>query len=203
MNSELDYVVRDLQRRIANMIRRGTIHSVDFDAVPPRVRVEYAKEVVSGWLPWVAGRTGHAASWEPIKVGESVLILSESGELSAGVVVPSISTIEMVLPDNKASTHVTRYEDGTTVTYDREAHKLTVDVVGPVHLEADEKISVQCKEATVNADQTIKVTAGSMITADGSQIKLNGGSGVVTGAHICMVTGKPHGDCSSTVTAGK
>ncbi|WP_067096182.1 phage baseplate assembly protein V [Marinomonas atlantica] len=201
--SEIDFIVRDLQRRLANMIRRGTIHSVDFESNPPLVKVEYKKDVISGWLPWVAGRVGHAATWEPIKVGEPVLILSESGEMSAGVVLPSFPSIEMSLPDNKATTHVTRYEDGTTVTYDREAHKLTVDVVGSVHLEADDKISVQCKKATVNADQTIKITAGSTITADGSQIKLNGGTGVVTGAHICMVTGKPHGDCSSTVTAGK
>ena len=42
--SEIDFIVRDLQRRLANMIRRGTIHSVDFESNPPLVKVEYKKE---------------------------------------------------------------------------------------------------------------------------------------------------------------
>ena len=47
----------------------------------------------------------------------------------------------------------------------------------------------------VNVPGTAKVNA--------QNIALNGGVGVVTGECICHFTGKPHGDVSSTVTAGK
>lgn len=209
--SDIDYVVRDLQRRLANMIRRGLIHSVDFSAEPPLVRVKYAEDAVSGWLPWAAGRVGHAASWEPLAVGEPVLILSESGEMAAGVVVPSFPSVDMPLPSQDPDKHVTKYTDGTTVTYDRAANKLTLDVVSDVEVIAGNQVAVQCTKADVNASDSVtvsaggdvKVSAGGDVIADGSSIKLNGGAGVVTGAHICQMTGKPHSDCSSVVFAGK
>lgn len=201
--SDIDYIVRDLQRRLANMIRRGLIHSVDFSVEPPLVRVRYAKNAVSGWLPWAAGRVGHAASWEPIKVGEPVLILSESGEMAAGVVVPSFPSANMPMPSQDPNKHVTRYEDGTTITYDRSAGKLTFDVVTDVEVIAANKVSVQCSSAYVNASDKVTVSAGGDVIVDGSKIKLNGGAGVVTGDCICPFTGSPHSDKSSTVFAGK
>ncbi|MGL5483090.1 MAG: phage baseplate assembly protein V [Aeromonas veronii] len=46
--------------------------------------------------------------------------------------------------------------------------------------------------------------SGSMSCGGGGiQLGSGGGSGVVTGASICAYTGKPHGDCSTTVTATK
>ncbi|ENB2053111.1 phage baseplate assembly protein V, partial [Vibrio fluvialis] len=60
--SDLDFIVRDLQRRLANMIRRGKVHSVDFTQTPPRVRVDYGvnndngQPAITDWLPWISGR---------------------------------------------------------------------------------------------------------------------------------------------------
>lgn len=209
--SDIDYIVRDLQRRLANMIRRGLVHSVDFEAEPPLVRVKYAEDAVSGWLPWVAGRVGHAASWEPLKIGEPVMIFSESGEMSMGVVMPSFPSANMPMPSQDPNKHVTKYEDGTTVTYDRSAGKLTLDVVTDIEVIAANKVSVQCSSADVNASDKVTVSAGGDVSvsaggdvlADGSNIKLNGGAGVVTGACVCPFTGSPHSDFSAVVFAGK
>ena len=194
--SNLDYIVRDLQRRMANMIRRGRIHGVDFSQTPPRVQVAYDNDlttgqpVVSGWLPWVNGRASSASrvDWEPLAVGEQVLILSESGDLSAGVVVPSIADATNAVPEQSPDIHVSRYEDGTTLSYDRAGHILSVDVQG---------------EMTLNVTGNVRLKADGDITADGSTIKLNQGDGVVTGACICPFTGNPHADISTLVFAGK
>ncbi|QXO19200.1 hypothetical protein [Vibrio ostreae] len=53
---------------------------------------------------------------------------------------------------------------------------------------------------TVGKDLTIKAKN---ITEDADTIKMNGGTGVCTGATICPFTGKPHVDVSKTVFAGK
>ncbi|MEL0625022.1 phage baseplate assembly protein V [Marinomonas arenicola] len=211
--SDLDYIVRDLQRRLANMIRRGKVHSVDFSQTPPRVRVEYAAGAVTGWLPFVGSRQSvdSKSTWEPLAVGEGVMIFSESGELSMGVVMPSVPDATNVPPSISPNEHVTKYSDGTMVKYDRAAGKLTVDVVSDVELIAANKVSVQCGSADVNASAGVSVNAGGDVSvsaggdvlADGSSIKLNGGAGVVTGACICPFTGSPHSDKSSTVFAGK
>lgn len=211
--SDSDYIIRDLQRRLANMIRRGKVHSVDFSQTPPRVRVEYAEGAVTGWLPFVGSRQSvdSKSTWEPLAVGEGVMIFSESGELSMGVVMPSVPDATNVPPSISPNEHVTKYSDGTMIKYDRAAGKLTVDVVSDVELIAANKVSVQCGSADVNASAGVSVSAGGDVSvsaggdvlADGSSIKLNGGAGVVTGACICPFTGSPHSDKSSTVFAGK
>lgn len=53
---------------------------------------------------------------------------------------------------------------------------------------------------TVGKDLTIQAKN---ITEDADTIKMNGGTGVCTGATICPFTGKPHVDVSKTVFAGK
>ncbi|MCT8858361.1 hypothetical protein K5M76_06675 [Shewanella xiamenensis] len=57
-------------------------------------------------------------------------------------------------------------------------------------------------QMTMNITKDLRITAKN-ITEDADTIKLNGGSAVVTCAHICHFTGAPHGDGSSTVSAGK
>ncbi|WP_238933779.1 phage baseplate assembly protein V [Aliivibrio sp. S10_S31] len=55
----------------------------------------------------------------------------------------------------------------------------------------------------INAANDVKVTAGGNVLAEGAQIKLNNGAGVVTCESICSFTGGPHVDGSKTVFAGK
>ena len=188
--SDVEYVVRDLQRRLANMIKRGRIHSVDLSQVPPRVKVEYAQGVTTGWLVWVSGRASSDSrtDWEPPTVDEQVLILSESGELAAGVVVPAIHDSTNAVPSSSPDEHVTKYSDGTLLIYNRASHTLKIDVQGELNLHTT-------KDVTVKAD--------GHIIADATTIKMNRGTGVVTGECICPFTGTPHADLSSTVFAGK
>ena len=128
--SDLAYAVSQLQKRLANMIKRGRIHSIDYKAVPPRVRVRYGPESVTGWLPYVSGRASGLSrtDFEPLAIDEQVLVLSESGDLQLGVVVASLHDNQNAPPANADHLHVTRYDDGTEVSYDRTAHKLTVSI---------------------------------------------------------------------------
>lgn len=211
---EMDYIVRDMQRRMANMIKRGRVHSVDFSMEPPRVRVQYAEKAVTGWLPWSSGRASskHRTDWEPLAIGEQVLIISESGDLALGVVFPSFPDATSPVPSTSPDEHVSRYEDGTTFTYNRKTHTLTPDIKGHMKLNitgnmtatvegtADIKV---IKTATVTSEADIKAEAKGDVIADGKQVKLNGGKGVVTGECVCHFTGKPHGDISVKVIAGK
>jgi phage baseplate assembly protein V len=203
--SDIDLIISDMQRRLANMIRRGKVHSVDFSQTPPRVCVEYAEGAVTGWLPFTGSRQSVASksTWEPLAIGEGVVIFSESGELALGVVMPSVPDATNFPPSVSPNEHVTKYEDGTLIKYDRAAHKLTVDVVGDVLLKSGKTVNVDCKDASVKASGGVGVEAGGDVTVSGSKIKLNNGSGAVTGDCMCAFTGKPHADISSVVLIGK
>lgn len=203
--SDLPYIVRDLQRRMANMIRRGRVHSVDFAQSPPRVKVEYEKGAVTGWLPWISGRESnkHRTDWEPLAIGEQVIILSESGELSAGVVLPSLPDATSPVPSTSPDEHVSRYEDGTTFTYNRKTHTLSIDVQGDAnlhttgnvtaHIEGTADVTV-AKATTVKTDATLNVeaakdlnikTSTNMVLDASGNIDIKAGGNVkVTGTRI-------------------
>lgn len=143
MQQSLSQIVAELQRRLANIVRRGKVHSVQLQ--PPRVRVEFTKGLVTGWLHWVHGRAGNRRDWEPLTIGELVTVISESGELNNGVVIPGLLTDSNPAPSSNEDEHVVQYEDGTRTVYDRKAHKLTVTIAGG-------NAELNCDTFIINAD---------------------------------------------------
>ncbi|WP_346348092.1 hypothetical protein [Shewanella abyssi] len=80
-------------------------------------------------------------------------------------------------------------------------HQLLVKQSQQIEVLEDQLTTVKGKMDMV-ITKDLKIQAKN-ITEDADTIKLNGGASVVTCAHICHFTGGPHGDGSSTVTAGK
>ncbi|MGL4726999.1 MAG: phage baseplate assembly protein V [Scandinavium sp.] len=158
--------VGDLQRRLANIVRRGVIHSVQAGKIP-KCRVALG-EIVTGWLPLCQYFSGQNRSdSNPSAVGDPVTVLSEGGELNNGRVFPGWNTGAMPVPEGSDSEHITRYGDGTEIRYDRKAHALTITLAGdgtykivgkgtldgPV--EITETLTVKGK-TTMNADLLVK-----------------------------------------------
>lgn len=186
---DINYIIRDLQRRMANMIRRGRVHSVDFEQSPPRVKVEYEKGAVTGWLPWISGRESnkHRTDWEPLAIGEQVIILSESGELSSGVVLPSLPDATSPVPSTSPDEHVSRYEDGTMFTYNRKTHTLSIDVQGDMNLHATGNFSATIEgtaDVTATKDLSIKTSANMVLEAAGNVDIKAGGNAKIIGTRI-------------------
>ncbi len=139
----IEYILRDLQRRLSNMIRRGCIHSVDFKKTPPRVRVEYSKGAVTAWLPFVSNRaSSECSTWDPLSVGERVVIFSESGDLNCGMVISALNCSDNPAPSSDPYVHVTRYSDGTQIDYNRKSHKLNVSIGSGGDIEINAKTMI-------------------------------------------------------------
>jgi phage baseplate assembly protein V len=160
----------DLQRRLANIVRRGVIHSVQQDGVP-KCRVDLG-DIVTAWLPLCQGFSGaNRADSNPYAVGDAVTVLSEAGELNNGRVFPGWNTGTLPVPEGSDSEHITRYGDGTEIRYDRAAHALTITLAasgtykivgkgtldGPV--EITDTLTVQGK-TQINADTNVAGNIG-------------------------------------------
>ncbi|OCF80387.1 baseplate assembly protein, partial [Citrobacter freundii] len=118
-------IAGDLQRRLANLVRRGVIHSVRHDRIP-KCRVDLG-DIITTWLPLCQGFSGtNRADSNPYAVGDAVTVLSEAGELNNGRVFPGWNTGKLPVPEGSDSEHITRYSDGTEIRYDRNAHALTI-----------------------------------------------------------------------------
>lgn len=215
MNTEYNLV--ELSRRLENLIRHGVIAEADYTTA--RVRVTYntdaqGQPVNTNWLPWLTQRASHDADWWPPEVGEQVLILSPSGDLSQGFVLPAVYQNNHPAPETVATKRRINFADGSFVEYDRAAHKLTVTVNGgdcvlnttgnlDAAIGGDALINTNGKlDATVGGDANVAATGN--VNVDGTAINLNQGTsgGVVCQLHVCALTGSPHPQGSVTVKGG-
>ncbi len=174
----------DLQRRLANMIRRGVIQSIQHGGIP-KCRVDLG-DITTTWLPLCQGFSGaNRSDSNPYAVGDAVTVLSEAGDLNNGRVFPGWNTGAMPTPEGSESEHITRYSDGTEVRYDREAHALTITLAGdgtykiigkgtldgPV--EITDTLTVQGK-TQINADTQVQGNIGASQEVSDSKGNMSG-----------------------------
>lgn len=115
----------DQDRMLANLVRLGTVK--ELDAAGAKVRVQMG-DLSSAWLPWVTSMAGGDRAYSAPEVGSQVVVLSPSGEITQGVVLPAI--YQQQYGPNADSVDVRRitWADGTVVEYDRAAHRLLADL---------------------------------------------------------------------------
>jgi phage baseplate assembly protein V len=137
-----------LNHQVSNLIHRGLVVSVDLQNALATVQVG---EVQTAPLPWLTARAGGDITWWAPEVGEHVAILCPGGSLSQGVIIGSLYSGSKPAPAQSADQHVTKYSDGTTITYDRAAHTFTVQAVGAVTVNIQGNATVTAQAVTVNA----------------------------------------------------
>jgi phage baseplate assembly protein V len=186
-------------RKIANLLRLGTVAEVDLAEARARIR---SGDILTGWLPWIVQRAGFDGSWWPLSVGEQVMVLSPGGDTSQGVILGALYQQAHPAPGDAEKLHRTVYGDGTVIEYDGKAKRLLIQVAdggsvavmtknGDVNVTADggkvkikaDRVSldtpvIEANKAGGKADSvTIKATTAT-IEADTVNLGGNGGAGV-------------------------
>lgn len=128
----------ELSRRLENLVRFGTVHSVDHAA--RRVRVQ-SGHLVTQWLPWFERRAGETTTWDPPTVGEQCVILSPSGEPAGGMVFYGAPSDLIDTPSHDPVKHVILFPDGATFSYDHEASHLEIAGIKTATIIASERIT--------------------------------------------------------------
>lgn len=117
-----------------------------------RVRVELRDTVtsplVSGWLPVLTPRASADMAFDLPDVGDQVLCLFLGNGLEDGFVLGSMYGAQTPPVASGDKFHRT-FSDGTTIEYDRKAHKLTASVKGDVDVSATKSISLHGKESII------------------------------------------------------
>jgi phage baseplate assembly protein V len=160
------YEMTEAERRVADVVKYGVVTAVDYsDTTSPRVRVgigDSADEdgyIETDWLPMATGRSNE---WNPLKVGESALIHSESGELQNGVVGHSIHNDTHPAPGNRPDLWRKQFTDGSVIEYDEAAGAL--------------KFTSHTKVDVIVGDASLHMENGSLVlTAGGQTLTLDSG----------------------------
>lgn len=130
----------------------GVVSALDEANGWVRVRFAHLDGLESGWLPVLQAKTYQDKHWCLPDVGEHVAaLLDNRGE--DGVVMGAIYGRDAPPVADVAKTY-TRYADGTTVEYDRNAHALAVHCVGPVTIVAAGPVTVQAPSVTLDTPGT-------------------------------------------------
>ena len=166
---ELTWAVAELERRVANLVRSGVVHAADYATAKVRVRYDTAADgtpVVTAPLSWFTRRSGEDGDWWAPELGEEVAILSPSGDLLQGMVLPALYQQAYPAPETMPTRHTRRYADGAMFMYDREAHRLEAILpTGSSAVIESNDVTVRCATATIQASGQVRV--------NGSRINLN------------------------------
>nr|WP_255091636.1 phage baseplate assembly protein V [Vibrio aestuarianus] len=200
--SQQEKEITELKRCLKNMNRVGSVSAVNESH--DRIKVKFGDNETP-FIKWFSACAGDVAEYRLPSLGEQVVLINVGGgdNSTTSIALVGVPSDKFPLPTNNPDEILRVYPDGTRVCYDKKNHKLDVRVAGEANIQVDKDAKVKVDgNATVNVDGKTAVTSGGNATVDAPKVLLNGGEGVVTGAHKCMVTGLPHGDCSKTVMAG-
>ena len=162
----------EMQRRLANVVRVGTVASVDLPNARCRVTIG---DIQTAPLPFITCKAGEDRTWHPPEVGEQVIVLAPSGELAAGFVLGGVYTTAHPAPSTSPEVSKMLFKDGSTATYDRALHTLTLDL----------PTSGSSLSVTVNGNATIHAQGNALVEAvgnatvsAGSVARVEGGSSI-------------------------
>lgn len=173
--------ITDLLRRLANLIRLGTITEVDHEAA--RCTVSSGKLIIPN-RPWLALRAGASSDWDPPTVGEQCILLSPSGETAQGVALIGLYSQQRPAPANSANVRRRKYPDGAVIDYDHATHTLTATLPGGGRAQITAPGGVVILG---DVDITGTVTVSEDVIANGISLVTHKHGGVQTGSGTTAV----------------
>ncbi|MFA3001075.1 MULTISPECIES: phage baseplate assembly protein V [Acinetobacter] len=140
----------DINRRLENLIRFGTIKTVNPSKPIPLVTVEL-DDIVTPEIRFFNARSGNDSTWDPPSENEEVMVISPCGEIGpTSVVFYGFYNNEHPAPSDDLNKKIRAFADGCIIAYDIAAHHLSAILPsgGKAIVTADGGI-------TVNGDTTI------------------------------------------------
>lgn len=153
----LEYRVAELERKLNNIIRVGTIEALN-DA-KALVTVKTGNNT-TGWLPWVTRRAGLDKEWWTPEPKEQVLIFSPTGDLAQGIVQPALYSDHFPQNGSDRNIHRIDYRDGGYIEHNRVTGRYKIFMKGDVDIETEKKALVYAKDnVEVTTDKKVIVYA--------------------------------------------
>ena len=174
--------VVDLARRLTNLLRPGTVETVDHGAARVRIRTG---ELVTDWLPWFVWRAGATSTWSAPTVGEQVLLLAPSGDLAAAIVLPSLYSDAHPAPSTSPNEHVIEFPDGAVITYNHAAGTLTAAGIKTLTIEAATAVTLDTPAALITGTLTVE----GLLTYQAGLAGTGGGAGTTISGSITQTGG--------------
>ena len=178
-SEEQGFTLNDLGRRLANIMRIGTLFEIDFEEAKARVKIG---DLETDFLPWINSNSGSNNSWNPPEIDEQVIILSPSGDLSQAVILPSL--YKNNASDSDQNIKSITYQDGSNISFNVSSGTLdldlkgdvTIKVVGNANIEGDNINIKGNSNITLDGNVDLGGSGGQPIARIGDKVEITGGS---------------------------
>lgn len=130
-------------------LKFGIVSALDETSGRVRCVLPDYDDLETAWLPVLHAKTHRDKHWSLPDVGEQVaLLLDRHGE--SGVVLGAIFGLRDVPPVAAVDKTHLRFADGTTIDYDRAAHRLSIQCVGDVEIVSATRIILRAPRIDLN-----------------------------------------------------
>lgn len=161
----------DLNRRIENLLRIGTIAEADFAAKQIRVQ---SGELLTNWLPWPCEIGRNFTRWRPLRVGTQVILGSVSGEPEQAVILGMLYSQSLTSPSDDENVDLIQFDDGSYVKHNASDNTTHLHSIGQLSLSSDAPITVTTPQPVSINGENVNITSSSAVTIKGQQITLSG-----------------------------
>lgn len=169
---------------LKNVARVGRVSSINPGDGTVRVVFEDRQDMVSYDLPVIVRQSLKNKDYFMPDVGEQVLCLFLPSGNAQGFILGAFYSDEDLPPVTDQGKRHVRFEDGTSIEYDRTTHTLSINAQGTINIKASGAITITGNIA-INGNITL---TGGDVTADGISLKTHVHGGVEPGGGT---TGKP------------
>lgn len=167
----------DINRRLENLIRFGTIKTVNPSKPIPLVTVDL-DDIVTPEIRFLNARSGNDSNWDPPSEDEEVIVISPCGEIGpTSVVLYGLYNNDHPAPSDDLNKKIRVFADGCIIAYDVSAHQLSAILPsgGNAIVTADGGITVN-GNTTINGN--LQVNGSTAMTGNNTV----GGSQLVQGS---------------------
>jgi phage baseplate assembly protein V len=135
---------------LSELIRVGVVTGINPEKGTVRVHLVGVDEEVSYELPVIYPKTHKDKAYFMPDIGEQVVCIFSGQGLEQGFVLGAIYSEADTTPVSNKDKFFIRFEDGTEIEYDRQAHKLRISVRGDVLIEADGNMTLKASRIDLN-----------------------------------------------------
>ena len=183
-----------------SLIKIGEVSSVDYKNGTARVVFDDDDSLVSNDLQVLQKNTFQNKDYSMPDVGEDVICLFLPSGREEGFILGSVYAGEITPPESSGNKRTVVFSDNTKVSYDRQAHQLSV-TIGNTSITADgSSVNVKGSVATLEAP-TIKLKGNVEIDGPVTTSSTITASGDVVGAGVSLQTHTHTGNLNSPTSA--
>ena len=144
-----------------NIIRTGIVTQVYPDRATVRVQFPDDDEEVSWEFPVLQRKTLKDKDYWLPDIGEHVVVIMLPYGQEQGFVVGAIYSDVDKPPETTKNKRVVVFEDGTRAEYDKENHKLFLDVKGEVEIKVSGNVTIVSEgKVVIKGAQTVEIDGG-------------------------------------------